>query len=336
VHRSVCGAGPTPDGSGKRPADDDDDDTGKGEAGPASKRPRQDSVLPYAPNFVPAGLRTRLLAELGTLTKKDGDEPLAFLPRLRRGLVDKDTNRVMYEAKNPSRYVWFVKDGVPGLADAPYAFNRSHGNPLEPQPFFPALEELRLLVEPQLLAWDPERGANAPSFNAALFNFYESGDVALSAHKDDDAWFGDPADLRVASVSFGAERRFFLQHDTEKMPPGNVVNGKVPRSNAVKYQCTLGDSSLVAMLGDAQLNWKHGILPRTQKEGACGPRLNITFRAIDPELIAKQMKRTGVARSKAELAEEWQRDFAAREAPLRVPARTVADNLLARGGAGPA
>jgi alkylated DNA repair dioxygenase AlkB len=66
----------------------------------------------------------------------------------------------------------------------------------------------------------------------------------------------------IASVSFGAERSFHLQHNT---------------ISDAKLKLTLQNGSLLLMKGETQHYWKHQI-PKTAKE--IKPRINLTFRII--------------------------------------------------------
>jgi alkylated DNA repair dioxygenase AlkB len=272
-----------------------------GEGEPAAKRVAYDQ-FPYAPGFVGADLRERLLLELGGLADTDTGLPLNFVPKMNNSRTNEATGRGTMEAISPTLYAWFADDAR--IAAVPYAFSKRHANPLRAQPFFPALRELRDRVQAQMDEWQP---GGAP-FNAALVNFYADGGVALDNHKDQDAWFGEPGGIRVASISLGATRRFALKHDTDK-----------DRNRVLDLE----DGSLAAMLGDAQVNWTHGI--RGTKAN-CGPRINITFRAIDtsPESMAAQRRSTGVA---TEIPDARMQEILAREAALTLHASMVVQSF---------
>ena len=66
----------------------------------------------------------------------------------------------------------------------------------------------------------------------------------------------------IASLSFGATRRFRLKHRTE---PGNSLTLELP------------PGSCLVMAGALQHHWRHA-LPKTRR--AVGPRVNLTFRLI--------------------------------------------------------
>jgi alkylated DNA repair dioxygenase AlkB len=115
--------------------------------------------------------------------------------------------------------------------------------------FTPALESLRELVEQH----------SGHSFNSALVNLYRSGDDALGWHADDEPENGrEPV---IASVSFGAVRRFDLRHRETK--------------ETVKVDLTSG--SLLLMSGATQHRWVHQV-PRQRKVRE--PRINVTFRRL--------------------------------------------------------
>ncbi len=94
-------------------------------------------------------------------------------------------------------------------------------------------------------------------FNSVLFNYYRNGEDYMGFHKDDEKEID--ASL-IASVSFGASRRFVGKHDVSKE----------------KVEVVLGDGDLLLMK-DFQTEWKHA-LPKMMRVNE--PRLNLTFRRI--------------------------------------------------------
>jgi alkylated DNA repair dioxygenase AlkB len=97
-------------------------------------------------------------------------------------------------------------------------------------------------------------------FTTVLLNYYRDGKDSNGWHADNEKELGrNPV---IASVSFGAERAFHLQHNTLKDQ---------------KLKITLGHGSLLLMKGSTQHFWKHQI-PKTTKD--IGPRINLTFRII--------------------------------------------------------
>jgi alkylated DNA repair dioxygenase AlkB len=80
------------------------------------------------------------------------------------------------------------------------------------------------------------------------------------------AWHSDgEPDLKkngtIASMSFGAERKFAFKHKTEK----------------TKVEIFLEHGSLLVMKGSTQQHWLHRLPPTTKVHT---PRVNLTFRTI--------------------------------------------------------
>ena len=98
------------------------------------------------------------------------------------------------------------------------------------------------------------------NFTTVLLNYYRNGKDSNGWHADNEKELGrNPV---IASVSFGAERFFHLQHNSIKEQ---------------KLKIILEHGSLLIMNGSTQHFWKHQI-PKTTK--AIGPRINLTFRII--------------------------------------------------------
>ena len=68
----------------------------------------------------------------------------------------------------------------------------------------------------------------------------------------------------IASLSFGAERKFSFKH----------------RTNQTKIDVLLEHGSLLVMKDETQHHWKHQ-LPATKKSKL--PRVNLTFRTINAQ-----------------------------------------------------
>jgi alkylated DNA repair dioxygenase AlkB len=101
--------------------------------------------------------------------------------------------------------------------------------------------------------------ASAFTFNSVLCNFYRHGQDGMGFHRDNEPGI----DTRcIASLSFGAARRFRLRH----------------RESRETVTLDLADGSLLLML-DCQEAWEHTI-PRTKRP--VGGRINLTYRKIDP------------------------------------------------------
>ncbi len=96
-------------------------------------------------------------------------------------------------------------------------------------------------------------------FNSCLLNLYHTGDEGMAWHSDDEKSLGK--DTAIASLSFGAERKFAFKHKETKA----VVS------------LMLQNGSLLLMHGSTQTHWLHR-LPPSKKIHL--PRVNLTFRTI--------------------------------------------------------
>jgi alkylated DNA repair dioxygenase AlkB len=97
-------------------------------------------------------------------------------------------------------------------------------------------------------------------FTSVLLNLYNDGNDKMGWHADDEKELG--INPTIASVSFGATRRFDIKH---KEIPG------------MQYQFELTSGSLLIMRGALQHHWIHQI-PAQKK--VTKPRINLTFRTI--------------------------------------------------------
>lgn len=131
---------------------------------------------------------------------------------------------------------------------------RYSGRLFEPSPWTPALDALRDALTPRA----------GIRFNSVLANHYRDGADAMGEHADDEPELGPHRDdIRIASVSLGAPRRFVIKHRTTRQT----------------HEWSLGGGSLLLMGGTLQRHWVHRV-PRTKRP--VGPRLNLTFRFIRP------------------------------------------------------
>lgn len=96
-------------------------------------------------------------------------------------------------------------------------------------------------------------------FNACLANLYRDGQDSNGLHADNEKELGiNPI---IASVSFGATRRFDLKHTRTQE----------------KLSFDLKSGSLFVMGGEMQHHWKHQI---PKQRNVQEPRVNLTFRKI--------------------------------------------------------
>lgn len=96
-------------------------------------------------------------------------------------------------------------------------------------------------------------------FNSCLLNLYQDGNVGMGWHSDDEESI--ESDSTIASVSFGAERKFYLKHKQSK----KIIS------------VLLEHGSLLLMKEGTQKNWLHS-LPKSKKITL--PRINLTFRRM--------------------------------------------------------
>lgn len=99
-------------------------------------------------------------------------------------------------------------------------------------------------------------------FNSCLLNLYHNGDEGMAWHSDDEKSLGK--DSAIASVSFGAERRFSFRHKKSKETISFILE----------------HGSLLVMKDTTQTHWLHS-LPKSKK--ITGPRVNLTFRNMLPQ-----------------------------------------------------
>jgi alkylated DNA repair dioxygenase AlkB len=98
------------------------------------------------------------------------------------------------------------------------------------------------------------------TYNSCLLNLYHTGEEGMAYHSDDEKALLKNAS--IASISFGAERKFYFKHKKTKQT----------------LSIFLEHGSLLVMKGETQTNWLHR-LPPTKK--TIKPRINLTFRTID-------------------------------------------------------
>ena len=118
-----------------------------------------------------------------------------------------------------------------------------------------ALSWTKELLELKLLA----EQLTGQKYNSCLLNLYHNGDEGMAWHSDDEKSLGK--DTSIASLSFGAERKFALKHRVSKEP----------------VSLLLENGSLLVMKGATQTNWLHS-LPKSKKITV--PRVNLTFRTM--------------------------------------------------------
>lgn len=122
-------------------------------------------------------------------------------------------------------------------------------------------------ITKEALPWTPELLAlkqmaeeiSGITFNSCLLNLYHCGEEGMAWHSDDEKSLGRHSG--IASMSFGAERKFSFKH----------------KRTGEKIDLQLEAGSLLIMKADTQTHWLHR-LPPTKKVQQ--PRINLTFRTM--------------------------------------------------------
>jgi len=141
-----------------------------------------------------------------------------------------------------------TKRKVAWYGDAAFEYTYSNNTKLA-LPFTKELLELKEFVTQR----------TKKTYNSCLLNLYHSGNEGMAWHSDGEK------DLKkngaIASLSFGAERKFAFKHKETKETISLILE----------------NGSLLVMKDDTQSNWLHR-LPPTKKIHT--PRINLTFRTI--------------------------------------------------------
>lgn len=116
-------------------------------------------------------------------------------------------------------------------------------------PWTKELQELKALAEKE----------SGETFNSCLLNLYHSGDEGMAWHSDGETDL--KKDGAIASLSFGAERKFAFKH----------------KQSGDKVELVLEHGSLLIMKDTTQTHWLHRLPPTTKVKT---PRVNLTFRTI--------------------------------------------------------
>jgi alkylated DNA repair dioxygenase AlkB len=172
-------------------------------------------------------------------TKSESD---IFLQKLKSEIEWKQESMNMYGKKInfPRLTAWY------GDNDKPYSFS---GITLSPKVWNEELVSIKSKIEPIAKVY----------FNSVLLNRYRDGNDSISWHTDAEKELGiNPV---IASVNFGATRKFQLRHIKTKE----------------KLEIELTHGSLLIMQGELQHFWQHQVPKTSQK---VGERINLTFRVI--------------------------------------------------------
>jgi len=156
------------------------------------------------------------------------------------------------EWKNDEAFIMgkhiITKRKVAWYGDEAYSYTYSNKSKLA-LPWTKELLELKKISEEQ----------TGVIYNSCLLNLYHNGDEGMAYHSDDEKALAK--DSAIASLSFGAERRFLFKHKQSKET----------------ITLFLEHGSLLVMKDETQTNWLHR-LPPTKKVNQ--PRVNLTFRTM--------------------------------------------------------
>jgi len=134
------------------------------------------------------------------------------------------------------------------VADAQYNYRYS-GITKQVTPWTKELLELKSRIEELALT----------KFNSCLLNLYHDGMEGMAWHSDDEASLGK--NTTIASLSFGAARKFSFRHKCTKEAISLILE----------------PGSLLIMKGETQTHWQHSLLKSARIHT---PRINLTFRKI--------------------------------------------------------
>lgn len=119
----------------------------------------------------------------------------------------------------------------------------------------------------QALSWTKEllelkqltEKISGTTFNSCLLNLYHNGNEGMAWHSDDEKALQKNG--TIASLSFGAERKFAFKHKRTKETIALILE----------------HGSLLLMKDATQTNWLHRLPPSTK---LFAPRINLTFRTM--------------------------------------------------------
>jgi alkylated DNA repair dioxygenase AlkB len=117
-------------------------------------------------------------------------------------------------------------------------------------PWTPELLELKKIAESH----------SGETYNSCLLNLYHDGSEGMAWHSDGEKDL--KKDGAIASLSFGAERKFAFKH----------------KANKTTVSVQLEHGSLLVMKGATQTYWLHRLPPT---KAVVGARVNLTFRTIE-------------------------------------------------------
>ena len=172
----------------------------------------------------------------------DGDTSVQLLAELVQAIEWQHDQVIMFgkQITTKRKVAWYAGEGI----SYTYAGKRK-----DPLPWTPLLLSIKEKVEKQTKA----------NYNACLLNLYHAGDEGMSWHRDNEKEI--VPESSIASVSFGAARKFAFKH----------VN------NEQKVEIMLESGSILDMRGPIQQHWYHALPPSKKVKDL---RVNLTFRLL--------------------------------------------------------
>ncbi len=169
-----------------------------------------------------------------------GAEARTYMQQLLSNIVWRNDVNIIFGKKiiTSRKVAWY--------GEKPFAYTYSHSTK-EALPFTPELIALKDLTE----------RITGEQFNSCLLNLYHHGGEGMGWHSDNEKSI-TPASA-IASLSFGAERKFSFRHRLSKET----------RSVMLEH------GSLLLMKGTTQTHWQHSLPKSTRVTEA---RINLTFR----------------------------------------------------------
>ena len=137
-----------------------------------------------------------------------------------------------------------------GDIDTSYKFS---GTVVPSKPWIPIISEIKSEIEEM----------TGESYNFCLVNRYKDGTHHIGYHKDDEKDLGN--NPSIASLSFGATRKFYFKYDN-KLDVKNIV-----------HKIDLEHGTLCMMYNPTNKYWKHSVPSEYHVKE---PRINLTFRKI--------------------------------------------------------
>ncbi|WP_300665412.1 alpha-ketoglutarate-dependent dioxygenase AlkB [Fluviicola sp.] len=173
------------------------------------------------------------------LEKKEAD---LYLEKLLENIEWKNDEAVIFgkHILTKRKVAWYGKK----------AFSYTYSNTTKyALPWTKELQKLKMLIEQE----------SGETFNSCLLNLYHNGDEGMAWHSDAETDL--KKDGAIASMSFGAERKFAFKH----------------KQSMEKVELILEHGSLLVMKDTTQTHWLHRLPPSKKIHE---PRVNLTFRTI--------------------------------------------------------